>query len=202
MDSKFQILLLCYILFLVISFYFLPKSLVVFHSLIVVGGSIELWKLLKNIKVDSKIRIGINSIVLFTLFILGSIILENTFLIQILVCVAVFDGFSQLGGKLLGKRKLAPTISPNKTWEGLLTGLFASILFGVCIHTWIDTEFYKTLFFIPILAITGDLLASFIKRKAKVKDYSNAIPYQGGFLDRFDSYLFTTSIITLINFIA
>lgn len=190
------------ILSFIVCFYLFPNSLLLFHSLIIIGGSLEVWRLLKNLPSNSKTTISLISISLFTLFVLGSIKLDNTFLIKTLVSIAVFDGFSQLGGKLIGKRKLAPTISPNKTWEGFTSGLIVSFLFGICIHIWIDDEFYKTLIFIPFLALTGDLLASFIKRKAQVKDYSNVIPYQGGFMDRFDSYLFTVSLITLINFIS
>jgi phosphatidate cytidylyltransferase len=104
----------------------------------------------------------------------------------ILLATAIYDGYSQLFGRIFGKVKLAKNISPNKTIAGAVGGFGACLVFGL---TFKNTQ--PIVFLLPPLALAGDLFASALKRKAGVKDFSNILPYQGGFLDRFDSYLFT-----------
>jgi len=106
------------------------------------------------------------------------------------------DIFAHISGSLIGKHKLAPEVSPNKTWEGLivgsLMGIFVSTLYY---HTCIDAEFsVLTLIFITTLLTLigqfGDLIFSAIKRCFGKKDFSNLIPGHGGVLDRLDSIIF------------
>jgi phosphatidate cytidylyltransferase len=108
--------------------------------------------------------------------------------------VVTFDGFSQLSGQLFGKRKLAPKISPNKTFEGLIGGMIltipASLFLIYYTHLSIEQRIY-TVAFICISALIGDLLASWYKRRCQIKDYSRLIPGHGGILDRFDSFIFS-----------
>jgi phosphatidate cytidylyltransferase len=102
-------------------------------------------------------------------------------------------------GKWLGRHKLSPEISPNKTWEGFLAGIVVSAVFSA---------FYLP-YFIPetglvaavvlglvlgVAAQAGDLVESVFKREAGVKDSSSALSEHGGFLDRADSLLFTIPI--------
>lgn len=103
-------------------------------------------------------------------------------------------------GKSLGKRKLAARISPKKTVEGLIGGMVTSIVTAVIIHFTFFPEF-------PLLhaiiagvilsfaGVVGDLAESMWKRSADVKDSGTLIPGHGGFLDRFDSILFTAPIL-------
>lgn len=110
----------------------------------------------------------------------------------------IFDAFSQIGGQLGGKVHPFPGISPNKTWVGIGSGLLMTLLFVGVFNTFFQTKLFPLNNWLSgtILmgtAFIGDLFASWIKRKNKVKDFSNLIPGHGGILDRFDSLLFCLS---------
>ncbi len=108
-------------------------------------------------------------------------------------------------GSQFGKRKLALKLSPNKTLEGALGGLFFSMLISLLIcflgkkwgHTFAKFSYFQSLWLgalIGILGQIGDLAESFLKRDAGVKD-SNKIPGVGGILDMIDSLLFTSPVV-------
>ena len=108
----------------------------------------------------------------------------------------ITDIFAYVTGMLIGKHKLLPEISPNKTWEGFIGGtllaVFASTMFY---HTCINPEIsiiYLVLIctFLSIIGQLGDLVFSAIKRYFEKKDFSNLIPGHGGVLDRLDSMIF------------
>ncbi len=116
--------------------------------------------------------------------------------IFVFLIVCSFDGFSQVTGQLLGKHPLAAAISPSKTIEGSLGGLLFAIGMAFALRPLIGTTAFPTLLaacFIVVAALTGDLLASLIKRKSGIKDFSNLLPGHGGILDRFDSFLFAAA---------
>jgi phosphatidate cytidylyltransferase len=121
-----------------------------------------------------------------------------TFAFLFLVTAAC-DGFSQVVGQLVGRRKLAPTVSPGKTIEGLLGGLFAAMVVAVLARgLLVDTTVLGTAALavsVGLAGLGGDLAASWAKRRAGIKDYSEALPGQGGFLDRFDSLLGAMAIV-------
>ena len=102
------------------------------------------------------------------------------------VVAACAEGF----GQALGKRPLAPTISPNKTVEGFLGGMAAALIAGGVASRWAPLAFWplKSLL-IAFGGLAGDLAASHFKRRHRIKDFSNGIPYHGGFLDRVDSLI-------------
>lgn len=122
------------------------------------------------------------------------------FLFFALIAV-ISDILAYLGGYLFGKKwfkgkKLAPKISPKKTWAGFIIGLGAAItfaiLYGYFMHVWdiFDNELLWSIIFGIILSIIsplGDLLFSWIKRNEKIKDFSNLIPGHGGIFDRLDA---------------
>ena len=115
-------------------------------------------------------------------------------------CVAfIGDSLSMYGGMLFGKRKMAPAVSPHKTWAGAIAGLLGGalglVLWGVVAHAWLGYEAnYISLALAGLAANAigqlGDLSMSLIKREAGVKDYSHIFLTHGGMLDRFDSTLF------------
>lgn len=109
--------------------------------------------------------------------------------------VFIFDGFSQITGQLFGKHKLSPKISPNKTIEGTCGGFISVLLTSFFIGSELSNNDLISIILIPLviglLALLGDLLASYFKRLCNVKDYSNLIPAHGGILDRFDSFIFS-----------
>ena len=101
-------------------------------------------------------------------------------------------------GMNLGKHKLAPVISPNKTIEGSLGGAFCAILGGFIIAYFIKLPWYHALIaslLVTVFAQIGDLCESLIKRDAGVKDSGDLLPGHGGFLDRTDSYIFTIPVM-------
>jgi phosphatidate cytidylyltransferase len=109
-----------------------------------------------------------------------------------LFIVEIFDSFALLGGRLFGKRPLAPSLSPRKTWEGLAVGLMAVVV-AAC-----AAKFALNMDVITVAAITtastigaivGDLTASAAKRRVHVKDYPAVISSQGGLLDIYDSWI-------------
>lgn len=100
-------------------------------------------------------------------------------------------------GKLFGKRKISPLISPNKTWAGLLGGIFGSICFGLLFKNLVgfnDKQVVLLSALISICGFFGDLNISAIKRDLKIKDMSNLIPGHGGILDRMDSLIFSNVV--------
>lgn len=106
-----------------------------------------------------------------------------------LLIVEIFDSFSLLGGRLIGKRPLAPKLSPKKTWEGLAVGVMAVGFSAFALAAILD----KTLLIVAGVAtagaIAGDLMASAAKRRAGVKDYPVILPVQGGLLDIMDGWI-------------
>lgn len=126
-------------------------------------------------------------------------------LLVILGCL-INDVAAYCIGKAIGKRKLAPAISPGKTVEGGVGGLIAStliliILSAVLSHCKGLTIKYGSLFLYLILASLvgqfGDLSMSVIKRSVGIKDFGNVLPGHGGILDRFDSVLFVAPFAVL-----
>lgn len=91
-------------------------------------------------------------------------------------------------GRLLGGPKLAPSISPNKTWAGAVMGVAAAAIFARSMHETVGLP-WALVFATPVLAIVsqfGDLFESWLKRRAGVKDSGSLLPGHGGLLDRLD----------------
>ncbi|SHJ07566.1 phosphatidate cytidylyltransferase [Algibacter luteus] len=117
------------------------------------------------------------------------------------ILVWVNDSFAYLVGKNFGKQKLFEIISPKKTVEGFIGGLFFS-----CIASYFITTFTETLDFtswlilsiiISVFGTLGDLIESKFKRQAKVKDSGVIMPGHGGLLDRLDSIIFAAPFVYL-----
>ena len=117
----------------------------------------------------------------------------------ILLNTALFDSFAYLVGSNFGKTYIAKGISPNKTLEGFIGGLIASVLLGCFAGYIIDMYLLIIIFVIgSIFAFIGDLLISYFKRQSGVKDTGTILPGHGGVLDRVDSHLLATPILILI----
>jgi len=104
------------------------------------------------------------------------------------------DAAAYYGGRALGRHKLAPTISPNKTVEGSVAGLAGSIVAGILLGSWLLQRQISFLALASLAAAIagqlGDLAESALKRSAGVKDSSSLLPGHGGMLDRLDSLIF------------
>ena len=110
------------------------------------------------------------------------------------------DAGAYYTGRALGKHKLAPSISPGKTWEGAVGGVVAALAMAALAHFWFFREL-PLKYMLPLagvmalLGIFGDLAESALKRGAGAKDAANILPGHGGILDRLDSLLFNAPLI-------
>ena len=123
-----------------------------------------------------------------------------TFVIIVFTLTWSCDTGAYIFGRLFGRRKLFPSISPSKTVEGALGGTFLSIVGILIARGLMDTQLgivdaVALAIAASVIGQLGDLVESMIKRDAKIKDSSTAIPGHGGILDRFDSLLFTAPLI-------
>ena len=103
-------------------------------------------------------------------------------------------------GRAIGKHKLAPSISPGKTWEGVAGGIAAALGMAVLAHYWFFRELplkwiLPLALTMSIVGIFGDLVESALKRSASAKDAANILPGHGGLLDRLDSLLFNAPLL-------
>lgn len=125
----------------------------------------------------------------------------------VFICSWVSDTCAYCVGSMIGKRKLAPVLSPKKSVEGSLGGIIGSMIVGAIYGYFLQGVVVMSIS--PVIAMgciggigaiisqVGDLAASAIKRNYDVKDYGNLIPGHGGILDRFDSVIATAPIIFL-----
>ena len=113
--------------------------------------------------------------------------------------IACNDTFAYFAGVLIGKHKLAPSISPKKSWEGLIGGAVAAVIGGAAIfHYLFETNWIigAAIGLMTVITATcGDLIESAIKRDLAIKDMSNLLPGHGGIMDRLDSALFTAPAV-------
>ncbi len=129
------------------------------------------------------------------------------FLFIILICI-----FTDIGGYIFGKVFKGPKltkISPNKTYSGVIGGFLISLSVGLFFLQYTNTDFLgndsskilPAILFISLISQLGDLIISYFKRKAKLKDTGNILPGHGGLLDRIDGMIFVIPIIFLISIV-
>ena len=136
------------------------------------------------------------ALLLFIPSLVSIILIYNSYgqfaLLSLFLILWTADSGAYFVGSKMGKRKLAPRVSPGKSIEGLLGGIFSVIVLSI-ILLMSDLLLFDSFLFVFISAVTGiisvfgDLFESIIKREASAKDSSNLLPGHGGFLDRLDS---------------
>ena len=134
------------------------------------------------------------SISLLNFIVFTDLVYNSVFLIATLLFLWTSESAAYLGGSLFGRKKLFESVSPMKTWEGVLFGLVANIILAYFIWKYL---LIKTFAFwlgfssvVLISGVFGDLFESLLKRNFNMKDSGNKLPGHGGFLDRFDSFFF------------
>ncbi|GAA3719148.1 phosphatidate cytidylyltransferase [Salinicoccus jeotgali] len=129
------------------------------------------------------------------------------YILYALLIVWVTDTGAYLFGRAFGRRKLWPQISPNKTIEGFLGGIFCSVLLGLLFYFMGWIEGVQILLFLLLTMILsmfgqlGDLVESALKRHFDVKDSGRLLPGHGGVLDRFDSFIFVLPLMNILPLI-
>ena len=121
----------------------------------------------------------------------------------LIATIVISDTAQYYGGRLFGRRPLAPVVSPKKTIEGAISGLIVGTIAYVLLAGWLWPEPPLALragtgLAIVVLGITGDLFESLLKRGVGVKDSSALIPGHGGVLDRIDAILFAAPVYYVI----
>ena len=113
--------------------------------------------------------------------------------LYLIVLVSMTDIGAYVVGRLMGRIKLAPVLSPGKTIEGVIGGVLVALLLSICAAYYFKATFSQTLFFVTVsvfvaaISVVGDLFESLLKRQAAAKDSGRLIPGHGGVLDRIDS---------------
>ena len=188
-------------LFLITLIYLiiLSSNIWIFASSILLICSLGLYEWIKNS--FSMIFVGLAIILNFGFwsiyfvstdesnYVLFGLIIFNT---------AIFDTFAYVIGSKIGKRFIVKKISPKKTLEGLIGGLFATVIFGMLIELMLFHALLNIFIIGGIFAFFGDLFISYFKRKSGVKDTGNILPGHGGVLDRIDSHLLATPVLIYI----
>jgi phosphatidate cytidylyltransferase len=132
----------------------------------------------------------------FALALAASMPASRSALLLAFILTEMFDSFAVLGGRLFGRHKIFPRLSPRKTVEGLLSGLAALTIFALMLMAIVSPgRALVGAAGTAVAAIVGDLLASAPKRAAGVKDYPTIIREQGGLLDILDAWLVSGPVL-------
>lgn len=172
---------------------------------------VSLWewkKVFSNHEHPSKIFVLTGYVIINFAFFYIMYLAQNLNIIVIsfiLLIVWIVDSGAYIFGKSLGKTNFFPSISPNKTWEGVAGGIVSSMVAFYFLSIYMlnkspDIGAFSYVAFISCVAIAGDLLMSYAKRHFGVKDSSNLIPGHGGLLDRIDAIIFVCFVLSLIHY--
>ena len=198
------------IIFIPISFFFILEGSITFIFFLSIIFLAMIFEWLKMTKKKELIRIlGIFFLFysFYSAIYLRQYVGLNFFLFLLIVCI-----FTDIGGYLFGKILKGPKltkISPNKTYSGVVGSFFISLIGGFIYIKYLgqksrillnnDPEFVVILIlFISFVSQIGDLIISYFKRQAKLKDTGKILPGHGGFLDRFDGIIFVLPVTYLI----
>lgn len=157
---------------------------------------------------------GIYGIALLGCFVAIAVLFRHSplYLLSVMAIVWVADIGAYFAGKAFGKHKLAPSISPGKSWEGALGGWLAVLLLAAASTQlqgsfasnlqakWGWPGFVAVMTLLVMASIVGDLFESQLKRRAGMKDSSNLLPGHGGVLDRIDALIPTLPLAVLFDF--
>jgi phosphatidate cytidylyltransferase len=182
-----------------ISLIIFSSNIWIFASSILLICSLGLYEWIKNS--FSMIFVGLAIILNFGFWSIYFVSIDESNYVLfglIIFNTAIFDTFAYVIGSKVGKRFIVKKISPKKTLEGLIGGLFATVVFGMLIKLMLFNGLLNIFIIGGIFAFFGDLFISYFKRKSGVKDTGNILPGHGGVLDRIDSHLFATPVLIYI----
>ncbi|WPY00186.1 Phosphatidate cytidylyltransferase [Candidatus Trichorickettsia mobilis] len=194
------------VILFVASILWLPPLFCLCMILVASGMYYEWYKMTQDHIVHLLLGLVIISIPVITLILINSQPQHQWLLLGYFIMIWSVDTFAMIGGKILQGPKLAPFLSPKKTWSGLVVGVISSGIIVIAFDTIIDNKishyyqlnrFYLMLNtgILAIIAQVSDLFISYFKRYHQIKDSGNIIPGHGGVLDRFDSIILTAPIL-------
>jgi phosphatidate cytidylyltransferase len=134
--------------------------------------------------------------------------LGNWLIVAVMVLVWAADIGAYFSGKALGRRKLAPQVSPGKSWEGLIGGLITSLLITIGVglyQNWSPRALVLAILgaaLVVVISVVGDLTESMFKRSSGIKDSSQLLPGHGGVMDRIDSLTAAVPVFTVLLWLA
>ena len=207
--KELQKRILSSIILIPLSFFFIIQgsfTFIFFLSLVLLVTSFEWLKMTNNKDLLRALGLFFLFFSFYTAIYLRQFIGLNFFLFLIIVCI-----FTDIGGYLFGKIFKGPRlskISPNKTYSGVFGSFFISLMSGIIYVKYLgkkskillDTDpifVILLILFISTISQIGDLIISYFKRKAKLKDTGRILPGHGGFLDRIDGIIFVMPITYL-----
>ena len=215
MKNEFKKRLLTSFLIVPLSFFFIIKGsffFIFFLSIVFLISIYEWIKITKNFYTSK-----ITGVIFIFFSIYAAYLFRNDQGVNIFIFIIVISIFTDLGGYIFGKIFKGPKltkISPNKTYTGAFGGFFLSIIAGFTYFNFFienitlrDEQYIAVIFFIFLISLIsqiGDLIISFFKRIAKIKNTGKILPGHGGLLDRIDGIIFTIptsfAILNYINF--
>jgi len=208
-DKELQKRILSSIILIPVSFFFIiqgSKTFIFFLSLIFLATSFEWFKMTKHKDILRIFGLFFLFFSFFSTIYLRQHIGLNFFLFIVIVCI-----FTDTGGYIFGKTFKGPKltkVSPKKTYSGVIGSFLISLLFGLIYIKYfgqkskilMETDpifIILLIIFISLVSQIGDLIISYFKRKAKLKDTGKILPGHGGFLDRIDGIIFVMPITYL-----
>jgi phosphatidate cytidylyltransferase len=152
---------------------------------------VPLW-LARRVRADQRLALMPAGVVVLVPAALALALLSPQYVLQVLVLVWIADSAAYFVGRKWGRRKLAPSISPGKTWEGAAGGLLGAAAYAIIGSNFVGGNawwpaYLAVAVLLAILSIVGDLFESAVKRQAGAKDSGALLPGHGGILDRIDS---------------
>ncbi|MCH7833837.1 MAG: phosphatidate cytidylyltransferase [Proteobacteria bacterium] len=168
------------------------SSMFIFQLALVWWLAALVWVFFFPTPIPLALRWLCGALVLVPLFVALIALYRNdpALLLFALLIVWAADTGAYFAGRQFGRVKLAPRISPNKTWEGVIGGLLVVVLMSFAGAAWVDIELAVLIPFclaVACMSIVGDLTVSMFKRNAGLKDSGTLFPGHGGVLDRIDS---------------
>jgi phosphatidate cytidylyltransferase len=165
--------------------------------------AVPLW-LWHGVRSDHSILLAAAGFLLLVPAALALVTLAPGMILLVLALVWIADSAAYFVGIRLGRRKLAPSISPGKTWEGALGGVAGALVYAIICGFLIEgipwVPYLAAAVLLAVISIVGDLFESAAKRRAGVKDSGSLLPGHGGILDRIDSATAVLPLAALMAF--
>ncbi len=206
LKNKYKPIIMPTYLLVAVSIMFLNNKIALFSFMILYTIYIIIYYVINNDLniADVSVTFFLSFYIIFSvyhIYLLGN--LESKYFVFYLFILAwVTDSGAYFVGRSIGKHKLAPVVSPNKTIEGAVGGVIITTITCVLLTYFIDSSKMLTAVLLGIfgsfVSIFGDLFLSKIKREISIKDYGKLIPGHGGILDRFDSVIIIAPLVYYI----